>query len=500
MLKLGAAHGRAFASRWVAAVALILAAAAVPLAPAAAFDAKTAEKSVVRVFIHFDRDGKTYFGGHGSGFVIDRDYVATNWHVAESAQLKKANLPYRLYVINPSLKDAILAEIVWTSQELDIAVLRVRNLGLPVLELSSRDAFDYPGKGDPVFTMGYPGISDRTFGQQATQEQDAILRQATVTRGVVGRVLNIAHGGRAHPMIQHDASINPGNSGGPLFDNCNRVLGINTFGSTTNLTISKDDKGNPIAAQGSVASGSFFSPHIGHLIQSVRTVDKIKDVRLSLSSEVCTASDGASPVLIVFSGLALVVAMGAVGLVMFRRREVVRVVESYSAWVGRKGLEPGAKRTDSAPVAKPRPPSSRSPVARRPAASEATAVPSAARNEATAVPAASGDWVLKGTDGSQQRVSLAISPADLDKAASLAEKGIVIGRSASMADKVLNDSSISRRHAKLARHGDTLTIEDLKSAYGTKVNGQSLEPFQPTTLSPGDAVELGAVTLEVSRK
>jgi pSer/pThr/pTyr-binding forkhead associated (FHA) protein len=68
-----------------------------------------------------------------------------------------------------------------------------------------------------------------------------------------------------------------------------------------------------------------------------------------------------------------------------------------------------------------------------------------------------------------------------------------------MADKVLNDPSVSRRHAKLALSDDALTIEDLKSAYGTKVNGQALEPFQPTIVSPGDTVVIGAVTLEVKR-
>ena len=30
-------------------------------------------------------------------------------------------------------------------------------------------------------------------------------------------------------LIQHTAPINPGNSGGPLFDECGRVIGINTL-------------------------------------------------------------------------------------------------------------------------------------------------------------------------------------------------------------------------------------------------------------------------------
>jgi len=65
---------------------------------------------------------------------------------------------------------------------------------------------------------------------------------------------------------------------------------------------------------------------------------------------------------------------------------------------------------------------------------------------------------------------------------------------------VLNDASVSRRHAKLTMTDQGIAIEDLKSAYGTKVNGQALEPFQPTLFNPGDTVVIGAVTLQVGRR
>jgi hypothetical protein len=230
----------------------------------------------------------------------------------------------------------------------------------------------------------------------------------------------------------------------------------------------------------------------------VRTVPQLKGVRLTLSSEACTeAEGGTSPLLIVFSGLTLMVALGAVALAVFRRREVVRVVESYSAWVNRKGVTPGAKRTDSAAIPRSssrsadRPPSG----PRRATNVEATHRP----GEASAPVGVAGDWVLFGTDSNNQKVSLVLTPADLDKAMNQSEKGLVIGRSASMADKVLNDQSVSRRHAKITKGDDWMAIEDLKSAYGTKVNGQTLEAFQPTAINPGDQVVIGTVTLEVTR-
>ena len=457
-------------------------------APAAAFDAKIVEKSVVRVQIGIEKDGKLMGAGHGTGFVIDQDYVVTNNHVAADDDLVKNKTPYKLLVLNPWLKDYMQAEIVWTSKELDLAVLRVKGLGLPTLELSSREGLDYPGKGDAVFTFGYPGVAD-TFNVDA-----AGVRQATVNRGVVGRIIMSQGPGSptTRPVIQHDASVNPGNSGGPLLDACNRVVGVNTFIPYSQMEVIKDDKGNSIA-RGVASYGHFYSPHITNLIKSVKTVSALKDVRIHLSDEACTEATGeTSPMLMIVSGVAVLIALGAVGLVVFRRREVVRVVESYSAWVHRKSVQPGAPRTDSAVIAKSRGP--RAPAA---ASRHSTAAQPAA--EATAPALASGEWALYGADGKHNKVSLTITAAELEAAAVKGEHGLVIGRSASLADKVLDDTSVSRRHVKLTLTEAGLAIEDLKSAFGTKVNDHKLEPFQGVIVEPGDRVAIGAVMLTLAR-
>ena len=481
-----------------AALFSLVLAAAVPK-PAAAWDAKAAEKSTLRVALIAEVQGKKVFAGHGTGFVIDRGYVATNWHVAISNDLINKKIPYKLYVISTYVPEFVEAETIWHSEDLDLAVLRVKNLALPVLELSSREPLGYPGKSESIFVVGYPGISDKFLKNPDEQAALKVFREPSITRGVVSRtvIARLATAGVARPIIQHDAVINPGNSGGPLFDGCNRVVGVNTYSTPNQLRVIKDEKGNQYAV-GQVAPG-FYSPHISNLIASVRTVPALKDVRLSLSSEACTeAEGGTSPILIVFSGITLLVALGAVGLAVFRRREVVRVVESYSAWVQRKGVSPGAKRTDSAAL--PRTPAARPPSGPRRATNvDATHRPASQSGTIAAGPAAAGDWSLSGTDGNKQPVSLAITEAELKKAAGGAEKGLVLGRSASMADKVLNDPSVSRRHAKLSLHEGSLTVEDLKSAYGTKVNGQALEPFAPTIVNAGDTVVIGAVTFEVSR-
>ncbi|HEY7611247.1 MAG TPA: trypsin-like peptidase domain-containing protein [Alphaproteobacteria bacterium] len=466
-------------------------------APAAAFDPKAAERSTLRVAIIAEKDGKKIFAGHGSGFVIDHGYIATNWHVAVPSSLIKAKIPFKLYLISTYVPNFVEAEIVWTSEALDLAVLRVRTLDLPAVELSSREALSYPGKSEPIFVVGYPAASDQLKNPDEAQ-QLRVFREASITRGVVSRIVvaRLEGAGDARPTIQHDATINPGNSGGPLFDACNRVVGVNTYSTPSQLKLYKTQSGEQIAS-GQVAPG-FYSPHVSNLIGALRTVAELKGIRASLSSEACSADEGgASPLLIVFSGITLLVALGAIGLAVFRRREVVRVVESYSAWVQRKGVSPGAKRTDSAatPRAPARPPAG----PRRATNLEATQAPAMAK-EPTQRPAAAGDWTFSGTDSNKQKVSLTLTPAELDKAMGQAEKGLVLGRSASMADKVVNDPSVSRRHAKLTKHGDALAIEDLKSAYGTKVNGEALEPFTPTTIASGDTVVIGAVTFTVGRR
>lgn len=474
--------------------ALVFAVNAALATPAAAFDPKAAERSTLRVAIIAEKDGKKIFAGHGTGFVIDRGYVATNWHVAVPSYLVQQKIAYKLYVIGEEVPNFVEAQAIWTSEAVDLAVLRVPSLDLPPFELTSREPLTYPGKSEPIYVVGYPGASDKLQNPDEAQ-QLKVFREASITRGIVSRIVvaRLEGAGNPRPTIQHDAIINPGNSGGPLFDACNRVVGINTYSTPSQMKLYKTQSGDQVAS-GQVAP-AYISPHVSNLIHAVQTVPELKGIRLHLSSEACTIDEGgASPLLIVFSGVTLLIALGAAGLVVFRRREVVRVVESYSAWVQRKGVSPGAKRTDSAATPRAsRPPSG----PRRATNVEATEAPAMARAGRTG---GTGDWSFSGTDSNKQKVSLAIAPAELDKAMDQAEKGLVLGRSSSMADKVINDPSVSRRHAKLTKTGDTLAIEDLKSAYGTKVNGETLKPFEQVAINPGDTVVIGAVTFEIARR
>jgi hypothetical protein len=71
-----------------------------------------------------------------------------------------------------------------------------------------------------------------------------------------------------------------------------------------------------------------------------------------------------------------------------------------------------------------------------------------------------------------------------------------IGRSAGAEGRLGDDPEISRQHARISRNPQgQLVVEDLGSTNGTYVNGQRISG--PTTLNPGDTVQMGRSTLSV---
>ena len=68
---------------------------------------------------------------------------------------------------------------------------------------------------------------------------------------------------------------------------------------------------------------------------------------------------------------------------------------------------------------------------------------------------------------------------------------VVIGRS-SDCDLVIEDSAISREHARVEVDGASVVIHDLSSRNGTWVNGERAESAE---LNSGDEVALGRVIL-----
>jgi S1-C subfamily serine protease len=141
----------------------------------------------------------------GTGFVWDAaGHIVTNNHVVEGTDA---------VVVRLSSGQVLQAQIVGTTPNYDLAVLRVDNtraLPAPIAIGSSDDL----KVGQAVFAIGNPFGLDQSL-----------------TTGIISalkRHLPTSNGHEIANVIQTDAAINPGNSGGPLLDSAGRVIGVNT--------------------------------------------------------------------------------------------------------------------------------------------------------------------------------------------------------------------------------------------------------------------------------
>ena len=144
--------------------------------------------------------------GAGSAVVFTGDgFVLTSAHVVAGSEDGLADF---------SSGAQTRFDVVGADPLADLAVLRIREVGVPAAELGDADKLRI---GQLVVAVGNPlGLA------------------GSVTAGVVsalGRSLPVRDGRHVRlidDVIQTDAALNPGNSGGALADSSGRVVGINT--------------------------------------------------------------------------------------------------------------------------------------------------------------------------------------------------------------------------------------------------------------------------------
>jgi S1-C subfamily serine protease len=144
--------------------------------------------------------------GAGSAVVFTADgFVLTSAHVVTGADNGVADFTNGAQT---------RFDVVGADPLADLAVLRIREVGVPQATLGDADALRI---GQLVVAVGNPlGLA------------------GSVTAGVVsalGRSLPVRDGRHVRlidDVIQTDAALNPGNSGGALADSTGRVVGVNT--------------------------------------------------------------------------------------------------------------------------------------------------------------------------------------------------------------------------------------------------------------------------------
>ena len=399
-----------------------------------------ADQSVVRV-VAKDRDGYEL----GSGFVVAKDIVATNYHVIENQRgiiiLKKNS--------NGTGIKPHKATILWQSKDYDLALLEVPGLELPVISVRQT----MPAKGSSVTTMGYPGVADdalKDIGQTS-------LVESTFTQGIIGRFIEGSWAANANKqmIIQHSASVNSGNSGGPLLDPCGNVIGVNTAKA---LGIVQGDNLSGMTVNQS--DGIFYASHIATLINAM----KQQGVPFKVSTDECSTkvstinpkvevnvtspkkSDNAKLI-----GLAAAAVLLAAGALYFSLRKSTAHRESYPNHLGRAGNVTG--------------------------------------DQTQVVATKNFRCSFIGQDSAGNPIKLNLSEKAL-------RQGVIIGRDPQECDTQIDDHSVSRRHAKLQFESGQLKIRDLQSTNGTWINGKRLGP-ESASLRMGQDIQLGKVRLRV---
>ena len=138
----------------------------------------------------------------GTGFIISADgYVLTNHHVVDGADE---------IVVRLSDRNELEAELVGSDPLSDVALLKVKGVGLPVLKIGDSRSLK---AGQWVLAIGSPFGFDHSV-------------TAGIVSGVGRRSLDPSQ--QYVPFIQTDVAINRGNSGGPLLNVRGEVVGINS--------------------------------------------------------------------------------------------------------------------------------------------------------------------------------------------------------------------------------------------------------------------------------
>ncbi|WP_321341296.1 FHA domain-containing protein [uncultured Cohaesibacter sp.] len=387
----------------------------------------------------------------GSGFkVADPGYVITNHHVIEDGK--------KIYVVVPEDGQGkrLAARLVWFNADKDLAILKTgKPLPGDAVTLAEIDRAEL-SKTQEVTAVGYPGIGDTLGILLASSELDRENRQeiyldATVTRGTIQRLVPSAQ----RLTIQHNANINGGNSGGPLFDACNRVIGVNTLGATTHFSVRDINKARKRGGTVQVENpGDLeFSVHVKEVISALNE----KGVPYAGHGGACHAGLDDTEIAIIGSTGVLALASALFGLVLVFRPSLL------GSGMGQVSMPSDTEYVDL---------------------------------EAESDLSASTKLYGYGNPVVSESIIRLVAKEDgqtIDLTSPFSEnqRAITIGRQAGLTDVVINNRSVSRHHAQLSMSPDGFEICDLGSTNGTLLNNVRLAPNVNKPLFSGDIITFG---------
>jgi len=167
-----------------------------------------------------------YDYGHGTGFVVSNNVVATNYHVADYFFMEETvpadTVYYQVYAKYPAtdsldnnyfLPDKYYVTGIHSIIDRDLALLEVNTLGNTPVKFTA-DNFTNLAIDDPVMIISYPGFNE--FVGSAGK-----ISFLTINDGWVNWVADDTK------IIEYTADTNNGSSGGPVYNARGEVMGIN---------------------------------------------------------------------------------------------------------------------------------------------------------------------------------------------------------------------------------------------------------------------------------
>jgi serine protease Do len=149
-----------------------------------------------------------YVSGSGSGFIVEPNWILTNFHVVSHAHRLRVTFysGYTVTVREGQIKTDALTDLAAVALPPSPPGI-LREDDTVKIEFANSDEAE---RGDLVLAVGNP-----------------LGLKHTVTHGVISAKGRLLSNFDASEVLQTDTPINKGNSGGPLFDHLGRLVGVN---------------------------------------------------------------------------------------------------------------------------------------------------------------------------------------------------------------------------------------------------------------------------------
>ncbi|MBR4585086.1 MAG: trypsin-like peptidase domain-containing protein [Bacteroidales bacterium] len=204
----------------------------------------------------------------GSGFALNKGYIATNWHVVDGAG------SIFVYGINGDFTQPYLADVVVKDKVNDLAIIKILGDFQGFGTVPYKIVTSTIDVGEKIFVLGYPMT-------------DVMGEELKCTDGIISSLSG--YDGNVS-TYQISAPIQHGNSGGPVFDENGNIIGIarsgidNKYAQIVNYAV----KSTYLKNLSETMHESSVLPNSSQMRNYSKLPDKIKAVRNFVFYIVCT--------------------------------------------------------------------------------------------------------------------------------------------------------------------------------------------------------------------